>query len=225
MAIKRFKDLLIDHPENIYALFSWGFSGGSPQCGRPGFDPWVGKIPWRRKWQPTPVFLPGESHGRRSLVDYSPWGCKESDTTEWLHFHFPVFLFVYFVSLEISNILFSPSFLKFTMICFVIGLSPVLDILGAFGVGKLFSYLEHFINYLCTYFWSLSSGIFDQILHFYTYPSKFSFYFLALLSRSFPQLYFQFFFECFVSITLYLISKVSLYSLTFLLKIAFFPMA
>ena len=52
------------------------------QWGRPGFDPWVGKIPWRRKWQPTPVFLPGESHGRRSLVGYSPWGRKESDTTD-----------------------------------------------------------------------------------------------------------------------------------------------
>ena len=64
-----------------------------------------------------------------------------------------------------------------------------------------------FINYLCTYFCSHYSGIFDQILHFYTYPSKFSFYFLALLSRSFPQLYFQFFFECFVSVTLYLISQ------------------
>ena len=44
------------------------------QCGRPGFDPWVGKIPWRRKWQPTPVFLPGKSHGQKSLVGYSPWG-------------------------------------------------------------------------------------------------------------------------------------------------------
>ena len=39
-------------------------------------DAWVEKIPWRRKWQPTPVFLPGESHGQRSLVGYSPWGCK-----------------------------------------------------------------------------------------------------------------------------------------------------
>ena len=46
------------------------------------FDPWVRKIPWRRKWQPTPVFLPGESHGQRSLPGYSPWGHKESDTTE-----------------------------------------------------------------------------------------------------------------------------------------------
>ena len=44
------------------------------------FDPWVGKIPWRRKWQPTPVFLPGKSHGQRSLVV-----CKESDMTEHMH--------------------------------------------------------------------------------------------------------------------------------------------
>ena len=51
------------------------------QCGRPGFYHWVEKIPWRRKWQPTPVFLPGELHGQRSLANYSPWGPKESDTT------------------------------------------------------------------------------------------------------------------------------------------------
>ena len=57
------------------------------QCTRPGFDPWVGKIPWRRKWQPIPVFLPGESHGQRSLAGYSPQGLKESDTTERLHTH------------------------------------------------------------------------------------------------------------------------------------------
>ena len=42
-------------------------------------------MPWRRKWQPTPVFLPRKSHGQRSLVGYSPWGRKESDTTELLH--------------------------------------------------------------------------------------------------------------------------------------------
>ena len=47
-------------------------------------DPWVGKIPWRRAWQPTLVFLPGESHGQRSLAGYSPWSRKESDMTEWL---------------------------------------------------------------------------------------------------------------------------------------------
>ena len=53
--------------------------------GRPVFHPWVGKIPWKRKWQPTPVLLPGKSRGLRSLVGYSPWGHKESDTTEQLH--------------------------------------------------------------------------------------------------------------------------------------------
>ena len=56
--------------------------------GRPRFNPWVGKTLWRRKWQPTPVLLPGKSHGRRSVAGYSPWGLKESDTTERLHFTF-----------------------------------------------------------------------------------------------------------------------------------------
>ena len=51
---------------------------------RPGFDLWVGKILWRREWQPTPIFLPREFHGQRSLLGYSPWGCKESDGTEQL---------------------------------------------------------------------------------------------------------------------------------------------
>ena len=46
------------------------------------FIPWVGKTPWRRKSQPTPVFLPGEFHGQRNLADHSPWGCKELDMTE-----------------------------------------------------------------------------------------------------------------------------------------------
>ena len=49
---------------------------------RCGFNPQVRKIPWKRAWQPAPVFLPGESHGQRSLVGYSPWGRTESETTE-----------------------------------------------------------------------------------------------------------------------------------------------
>ena len=70
------------------------FPGGSDgkesawNMGDLGFDPWVGKISWRRKWQPTPAFLPGESQRWRSLVGYSPWGHKESNTTELLHLHF-----------------------------------------------------------------------------------------------------------------------------------------
>ena len=76
------------------AQFPWGLpwwlrrSSICVQFWRPGFDPWVGKIPWRRKWHPTPVLLPGKSLGWRNLVGYSAWGRKESDTTEWLHFHF-----------------------------------------------------------------------------------------------------------------------------------------
>ena len=57
-----------------------GFPGGSVVKNPPA-SPWVGKI-WRRKWQPTSVFLPGEFHEQRSLVGYSPWGHKESDMTE-----------------------------------------------------------------------------------------------------------------------------------------------
>ena len=70
--------------------FSWDYGGANGeesacQCRRHGFDPWVGKIPERKKWQPTPVFLPGEFHGQRSLVSHRPWGCKESEATEHTH--------------------------------------------------------------------------------------------------------------------------------------------
>ena len=77
------------------------FPGGSDDkesaCngGEPGFSPWAGKISWRRAWQPTLIFLPGESHEQRSLMGYSPWGCKESDTTERLniaHIHIDVYI-------------------------------------------------------------------------------------------------------------------------------------
>ena len=52
-----------------------------------GLIPELRRFPWRRKWQPTPVFLPGESHGQRKLAGYSPWVCKELDTTEHKHTH------------------------------------------------------------------------------------------------------------------------------------------
>ena len=57
-------------------------------AGDVGLIPWVRKIPWRRKWEPTPVLLPEKFREWRSLVGYSPWGCKELDTTERLHFYF-----------------------------------------------------------------------------------------------------------------------------------------
>ena len=72
-------------------ILTAGFAGGT--CGKESlcqrrrherhrFDPWLRKIPWRRAWQPTPVFLSGESHGQRSLAGYSPRGCTELDVTE-----------------------------------------------------------------------------------------------------------------------------------------------
>ena len=55
---------------------------GQETQGRRGFDPWVWKIPWRRAWLTTPIFLPGDSHGRKGLAGYSPWSGKEKDSTE-----------------------------------------------------------------------------------------------------------------------------------------------
>ena len=52
------------------------------RCRRCGFNPWIGKMPWRREWQPTPVFLPGKCHGQRSLAGYSPCSHRESDKAE-----------------------------------------------------------------------------------------------------------------------------------------------
>ena len=78
-----------------------GASGKEPTCQsrrykRCGFNPWVGKIPWRRAWQPTPIFLPGKSHEQRILAGYSPWGCTESDTTEaTMFFIYKTYIYIY----------------------------------------------------------------------------------------------------------------------------------
>ena len=73
--------LVSHHKRVLICLLRW-LSGKEPncQCRRWRFDPWVREIPWRRKWQHTPVFLPGKSHGQRSLAGCSPWSHKESDT-------------------------------------------------------------------------------------------------------------------------------------------------
>ena len=69
-------------------MFLMGFPGGSlvknlpATAGDAGSSPGLGRFPWRRKWQPTSVFLPGKSKGQRNLVGYSPWGCKDSDAIE-----------------------------------------------------------------------------------------------------------------------------------------------
>ena len=79
------------YPLMIIRLFKW-YSGKEFTCQcrrrkRWWFDPWIGKIPWRREWQPTLVFLPGELHRQRNLVGHSPGGHKESDTTEHARVH------------------------------------------------------------------------------------------------------------------------------------------
>ena len=71
------------------------------QCRRPGFDPCVGKILWRRQWQLTPVLLPGESHGQRSLISYSPWDRKELDTTERFSLFSSCTFIMHFISINI----------------------------------------------------------------------------------------------------------------------------
>ena len=80
-------------PSFLFFYFPDGSSGKEPTCQsrtfrRCRFNPWVGKIPWMRKWQPTPIILSGISHGQWSLVGYSPYSWKESDTTE----HAPIFI-------------------------------------------------------------------------------------------------------------------------------------
>ena len=78
-----FQSLVQFNSTNIYRVpthagLPWWLSGkeSTCQCRRHVLDPWVGRIPWRRKWLPTPVFLPGKSHGQRSLAGYSPQDCK-----------------------------------------------------------------------------------------------------------------------------------------------------
>ena len=75
-----------------YGRFPRWLSGKESACQcrrhrRHGFDPWDGKISWRRKWQSTPGFLLGKSHGQRSLAGYSPWGCGETRLCTWAHTH------------------------------------------------------------------------------------------------------------------------------------------
>ena len=91
------KNLLQHHSLKASVLQHLAFFGSEGKAsafnaGRSGFDPWVRKILRRRKWQPTPVPLPGKSHRRRSPAGYSPWGHKESDTTERFHFTLAFFI-------------------------------------------------------------------------------------------------------------------------------------
>ena len=81
------KTCICHHEFNSFLILKMGLpwwlssEESACQCRRQGLDPWVKEIPWRRKWQPTPVFLPKKSHGQSRLVGYSPWCWKESDPT------------------------------------------------------------------------------------------------------------------------------------------------
>ena len=110
----------------IYRGFPGGASGkeSARQCRRykrRGFNPCFRKIPWNRKWQPTPVFLPGKSHGQRNLVGYSPWGCKELDTTEeacnidvYVFIHISTYIYTIRVKIYTCNFFLSPERTLFT---------------------------------------------------------------------------------------------------------------
>ena len=91
LEVLKVKERVLVPSHRSYWGFPAGTSGKEPacqcrRCKRLVFDPCIGKIPWRRKWQSTPIFLPGKSHGQRSLESYSPWGRRvKHDWLIWVH--------------------------------------------------------------------------------------------------------------------------------------------
>ena len=118
-----------------------GFPGGTsvkdPTCQcrrykRCGFDPQVGKIPWQRAWQPTPIFLPGEFHGQRSLVGYSPWGHKEPDLSNLACMQGPFQLYQFIVS-YLGSLFLGPLLTPPALRCFPASVSQSTDLSRATG--------------------------------------------------------------------------------------------
>ena len=101
--------------------------GSTFQCGRCKFYPWVGKVPWSRKWEPPPEFLPGKLHGQRSLARYSPWGPKESDTTE--HEHASMYIYIFFFTyrllqkIEYSSMCYTVTYFTYSTLYMLIPIS------------------------------------------------------------------------------------------------------
>ena len=113
---------------DIYSyIHTLAFPGGSDgkefacQCRRHGFDPWVRKIPRRRKWRPTPAFLPGKFHGQRRLADYRPWGSKEWDTTEHTHTYVCVCVCVFLFFLIFFSIIGLLYDIDYSSLCYTVG--------------------------------------------------------------------------------------------------------
>ena len=113
------------------------------QCRRHGFHPWVGKIPWRRKWQPAPVFLPGESHGQRSLAGYSPGGHQESNTTEQpsMHIAFNSQMWINEIGITRSYRTLSLTFLGTVQLLFKVAVSA--------AVSEISDFSTSFFNICC----------------------------------------------------------------------------
>ena len=165
-------------------------------CGKHGFSPWVRKIPWRRAWQPTPVFLPGESHGQRSLAGYSSSGCKEWDTMEWLTVSLSrgcMYLggknecmlrmgnFI-ICKVNLNGVYFFDRLKRFRVFCCWLGLSP-------FNISLCWKAID-FLNYwtfprLTSWLPWLSSGSMK------TFHASYSICWESLLYVSFPYLCFQ----------------------------------
>jgi len=107
------------------------------QCRRSGFDPWVGKIPWRRERLPTSVFLPGKFHGQRVLAGYSPWSCKELDMAEQLTLTYLMLRMLSTFSCANLPLIYFPWWSVYLNLC-------------SFFLIELFNFsLLNFENYLC----------------------------------------------------------------------------
>ena len=100
-------------------MLPWWHCGKEPacQCRRRRFNPWFWKIPWRRKWQPSPIFLSGEFHGQRSLAGYSPWDQKESNTVEHTRITTPPPPHLYSQPNTYSEFLDSRVLIVFSLVC------------------------------------------------------------------------------------------------------------
>ena len=152
-----------------------------PECKRPGFDAWVGEIPWRRAWYTTPIFLPGESHGQKSLVGYTPWSHKT-----WTVLYFNIFSLlphVIWSSRELKYVLIILSVLECNLyicvcvyICiYVCVCVRVCSILGFFRAQLKWNY--YLIMTICTFLILLISLP-------NTYSKWFTFNFVLLFSKA-----------------------------------------
>ena len=109
------------------------------QSRRLGFHSWVGKIPWRRKWQLTPVFLPQETHGQRTVVGYSPWSCKETQLKQLsTYMVYLVHSFSFMFSINICLVIVISYVLYVSMSCYIE--MSMFQQLCVLGMDKAYSY-------------------------------------------------------------------------------------